>query len=527
VLQIVQLILLQMLMDTIILKYYFIQINQTIENKEVAGIILCNADDTTINNVTFKGYINNRGTGLIATVNTNNITVTNSSFSSYRHGIFTQYNSISNSLFNNLSFLDMNYGGVIEIDDGGTNNQFINLNISALTSQGAAMDLTMDDSNFTNITIECDGGKTDDPFNLYGDNNIITNLNINSRTYSASLIITGDNNILRNSTIQAGAVDGDNSLNLYGDNNSVYGNNITSTSYRALTLGSGSEDNSIYNNIFNGKNTPLLLSSTLVNDWNTSKIVGTNIYNSSYGYIWGNYWTNSSGTGFSDTCTNSNGFCTQALNLSNMQPCTVGVDCGNNVDYHAISKNYTEIHEYNRTISLSTAMTTNIVKISASNREQSISTIISNNLKRYLNLNRELTITQTFTIQDISRIDWSRTLSSSFTTAPELNNFLAFLKVQTQGVTSIFDINRLFIGSRSIDNSFSLSSILNRLSGRSYSLDNSFTLNSIISRLISTDRNPITEITSVFSVDRLIETNRNIETSNTLSFDINSYIRNK
>jgi len=54
------------------------------------------------------------------------------------------------------------------------------------------------------------------------------------------------------------------------------------------------------------------------NYFNTTKQLGTRIY-SAGGYIGGNYWTNPTGNGYSDTCIDSNkdGFCDEPLNLSN------------------------------------------------------------------------------------------------------------------------------------------------------------------------------------------------------------------
>ena len=62
--------------------------------------------------------------------------------------------------------------------------------------------------------------------------------------------------------------------------------------------------NFIYNNLFrNSVNVNLV--GTQLNFWNTTKQLGTRIYGAGYGYIGGNYWSNPSGTGYSDTCPNT------------------------------------------------------------------------------------------------------------------------------------------------------------------------------------------------------------------------------
>jgi len=64
------------------------------------------------------------------------------------------------------------------------------------------------------------------------------------------------------------------------------------------------QGNRIYNNLFRNNNNVLIMDS-LLNYWNTTKQIGTRIYGAGYGYIGGNYWSNPSGTGYSDTCPNT------------------------------------------------------------------------------------------------------------------------------------------------------------------------------------------------------------------------------
>lgn len=74
------------------------------------------------------------------------------------------------------------------------------------------------------------------------------------------------------------------------------------------------EGNYLYNNFFNG--TGINFYAGGANYFNTTKQTGTRIYSNGK-YIGGNYWTNPSKTGYSDTCADSNkdGFCDNAYNL--------------------------------------------------------------------------------------------------------------------------------------------------------------------------------------------------------------------
>jgi hypothetical protein len=69
-----------------------------------------------------------------------------------------------------------------------------------------------------------------------------------------------------------------------------------------------SYNNTIYNNLMNSST--FYFDGFDANNWNTSKQSGTRIYTDG-NQIGGNYWTNSTGNGFSDTCVDNNtdGFC--------------------------------------------------------------------------------------------------------------------------------------------------------------------------------------------------------------------------
>jgi hypothetical protein len=125
-------------------------------------------------------------------------------------------------------------------------------------------------------------------------------------------------------------------------------NSVSNTTISNNTEGifmNGSTNDNFYNNLLNNS-INVYWDSELPNYWNTTQQSGTRIY--SFGTdIGGNYYTNSTENGYSDTCVDSNkdGFCDLPLNLTNMVSCTVDVDCGSNVDYLPLSNRY-EIPSY-------------------------------------------------------------------------------------------------------------------------------------------------------------------------------------
>lgn len=102
-------------------------------------------------------------------------------------------------------------------------------------------------------------------------------------------------------------------------------NNSLLQSTEAIDLPLGSNGyNQFFNNLINGS---VSLLETTTTYWNTSNQTGSKEYGGG-AYLGGNYWTNSTATGFSDTCTDTdkNGLCDSSYTLS-----------GNHVDYLPLS----------------------------------------------------------------------------------------------------------------------------------------------------------------------------------------------
>jgi parallel beta-helix repeat protein len=105
----------------------------------------------------------------------------------------------------------------------------------------------------------------------------------------------------------------------YSSNNILSSNTISNNgNYYYGILGSGislfsSSNNTIFNNFLNNLENVTDYDGT--NVWNTAKISGTNIIGGQY--IGGNFWAHPNGTGFSQTCADSNkdGICDSSYTL--------------------------------------------------------------------------------------------------------------------------------------------------------------------------------------------------------------------
>lgn len=123
------------------------------------------------------------------------------------------------------------------------------------------------------------------------------------------------NNVTTNSSnLSAGLVVGVSGQYVYGVN--VTNNRVNSYGHAvsgAIAISLGGTGDLIYNNYFSSPSydyagisgaVPFYSHNNLSNSLNTTKTSSTNIVGRNY--IGGNYWTNPSGTGYSDTCANTN-----------------------------------------------------------------------------------------------------------------------------------------------------------------------------------------------------------------------------
>jgi len=248
----------------------FYNYNATIQNKILSELFLCNADNSIVNNITIRGSDIKKNNGLYITL-TDNSTISNINSSGNYYGINVEYSSINNTLIN----ITTDY----------------NLKSGIYFQQGRNSILTNIQSN--NHTGSWQGG-------IYisggsANNNIIINATLKFNYIGIFIVNNNLNNTIKNSRIERNTQNGirlEQGIGGYPQNNTFYNNIINNT------------DN--YHNL-----------SALTNYFNTTLTSGTNIVGGPY--IGGNFWAYPNGTGFSETCTDSDsdGICDSSYNIEN------------------------------------------------------------------------------------------------------------------------------------------------------------------------------------------------------------------
>ncbi|VVB87098.1 Cell surface glycoprotein [uncultured archaeon] len=146
------------------------------------------------------------------------------------------------------------------------------------------------------------------------NNNLLKGNIISNNNMGIDLYYNSNNNTLIDNT----AIDNYVGIRIHSSSYNVLVNNIASNNTYGIEnngyFSTDSSDNQIYNNIFNNTNN-FYFEGTVYNYWNTTKTLGTNIIGGSD--IGGNFWANPSGTGFSQTCkdTDMDGFCDSPYTL--------------------------------------------------------------------------------------------------------------------------------------------------------------------------------------------------------------------
>jgi hypothetical protein len=197
-----------------------------------------------------------------------------------------------------------------------------------------------DFSNFSNMDIS----KTLRGLYFQGSSdNRITNVSISNAAEEGVYIYNeASYNIFDNITIRN--VEGDAFLISYYSRENTLINSIVenSSGYGIVldTLDAGYNSSYIYNNFLNNTDN-IFINNFEINFWNTTEQTGSRIYGNGI-KIGGNYYANPSGTGFSETCTDSDrdGFCDLAYNITTNTSCVQGSTCGNNSDFLALSDEF-------------------------------------------------------------------------------------------------------------------------------------------------------------------------------------------
>jgi parallel beta-helix repeat protein len=257
------------------------------------------------------------GINIIYTVPTNtNVTIKNCTLTGWARGLRIDYANNNTVTYNRVSTSSQD--GMLM--DYSQKNQIVYNTFTA---------------NKYGISLEAGGAG----LNLSGFNNASRN-NLSSNTNSGLRLDES------NDTIEGNIMDSNSN---YGINLGGVGNIITNNTFRynngaipksGINIFTTAMENKIYNNFFN--NTRDIYDQTPTggrNYFNTSQQTGTRVFGAGT-LIGGNYYANTSGTDYSETCTDANtdGICDNPYNITTMTTCS-GATCGE-TDYLALSNKY-------------------------------------------------------------------------------------------------------------------------------------------------------------------------------------------
>jgi len=302
----------------------FTIVNTTISSCPDVGVYLQNGYGFNLTNVNATCDDEDFDVASISSINCNNLVFD----SCYGHNKLFYFDANDNLTIQNWN---NNVSGFLLCGD----NVFMNNITMSPTNKGRLItlkrtsNLTLKDSILTRVGLYLDS-VTNSSF----ENLVMSNLSSEEAIYLKN---SDNNNFISINITRAGwGVDF-----VSSDNNILKNTNISSSSDCAIRMQTTSTDNKIFNNYFDTKIPSLCLFSSGTNYWNTTKQLGTRIYSNGT-YIGGNYYTNSTGNGYSDTCVDSNhdGFCDQVYDVYNDTWCEPGVNCSDNVDYLPLSNKY-------------------------------------------------------------------------------------------------------------------------------------------------------------------------------------------
>ncbi len=274
-------------------------------NSNTGGIVLSSSSNITLsgNNANL-----NNAYGIIL-VGSNNTLSGNNANSNNGDGIFLvgSDNTLSGNNASN------NSDGITLVGSGNNtlsgNNASFN-NFSGISLGGSNNTLSGNNASFNNFS----------GFSLSSSSNsTLSGNNANSNNGDGIFLFSSSNNTLSNNNASFNNFSGI-SLVSSSNNNNLTSNNANSNTGIGGILVASSSNNSIYNNFFNNTNNFVISNS--VNRWNITKTGGKNIIGGAY--LGGNFWAKPDGTGFSQTCTDSNsdGICDSSNTLAT-----------NNIDY--------------------------------------------------------------------------------------------------------------------------------------------------------------------------------------------------
>jgi len=237
-------------------------------------------------------YDSSTGAGTFYCISCNNITVKDLILTKNRYGIY--FRNTGNSKIENITSSNSDNG--IDILWDSSNNTIINNTVIS-----SNMGIYLQDSSSNTLINNIAKANIEGIYIVSSPNNTLTNNTaITNSDHGIYLLASSHNNTITNNTISS-------------NGNGIYLDSST--------------DNTIYNNIFNNLNNAGF-GSINANSWNITKTSGINIIGGQN--LGGNFWAKPDGTGFSQTCTDSDkdGICDSS--------CALG---SNNTDYLPLARN--------------------------------------------------------------------------------------------------------------------------------------------------------------------------------------------
>lgn len=328
--------------------------NCNISNWDTAGIYMVNSHNNTISNTTLFSNLDN---GIFISSSNYNTIANVSAVSSGASGvsmILSKWNKILDSNLKNNSLYDLamlpsssitseNCNHLIKNINGTDNKPILFFNNTPINIKGYNNNVSeiilcnCDGSALEGITISHTDVENNALIVSITDNSTFSNLSLSNLRYGLYVGYSNNNNF-SNLTISSNHLASFYLVN--SENNTITSSNFAEDSKCFAADGFG--NNTIYNNLFNCT-TRLSWTASIesFNNWNTTQQEGTRIYSISP-VIGGNYWTNPTGTGYSDTCTDSDtdGFCDNPYNITSGLEITSGDTSWFSVDYLAYSDEY-------------------------------------------------------------------------------------------------------------------------------------------------------------------------------------------